>query len=368
MRRLTLLVVITFLVLPIIAFLPGNVFADEVMIFDAKVLEAQPITEQDGLRMQTISCEILEGDYKGTVGEVQVFLEKEFSRPLQSGDRIKVNLTTLNGDLYIQFYDFTRSSSYLWLFGLFAVAFIAFIGMKGIRIILPSVFVILLVILGIVPDFLPQGALLFVSLLLLSFITGLSAWVRLRNVPLMIISIFAVAISLSIAFLVFAGFSQNAYVSPFLGTITTVDDQILLDMLEVQLASILFVPAGAVIHSSIRIAEYISKRFRKSQKIVVGPMLKRGIKIGQKLAAIECNSIFLAVFGISLSGIYILKMQQPYLHFWDNGWVALQIIYIISAGISILLVAPITVLTAAGVLIVLRQTGERNTSKMFRKK
>jgi hypothetical protein len=34
---------------------------------------------------------------------------------------------------------------------------------------------------------------------------------------------------------------------------------------------------------------------------------------------------------------------------WDNGWVTLQVVSLISAGLSILLISPITVFIYAGV-------------------
>ena len=68
------------------------------------------------------------------------------------------------------------------------------------------------------------------------------------------------------------------------------------------------------------------------------------------------------VIGVSLAGIFLIKEQFPHINYWDNGWISLQVIYTISAGISILLISPITVFISAAV-IALSQAKERAGSQ-----
>lgn len=347
MRRL-------FIILSFFVFL--SIFADTVFaagddeIFNAKVLEVESVVEHDGLRMQTIKCEILEGDYRGSIRDILVPLENDFSRPVKVGDRIKINVVEIGEEQYFQFYDFARSRNYIWLFGLFTILLLVFVGWKGAKTLIPSFLLVLLLLIGAVPDLLSSVGFLVGSILVIFILTAVTTWIRIRHKLLTIIVPFSVVLSLLLAFLVFVGFSQTAYVVPFIGSVTIVEEDLYAHVLDLMLVSVIFIPSGAVINASIQIAKYLMEEFDKKKAFSIGEMLKEGIRISQKICAGELNNLIMLMVGISLSGIYLIKEQFPNLNFWDNGWISLQVIYTISAGLSILLISPITIFITAAVI------------------
>lgn len=328
------------------------------LILNAKILEVTEITQQEGLRIQTIRVEILEGTYKGNVKELQVPLETIFVRPLKVGDRIKVSITFIDNEAYFQFYDFARSRSYIWLFVLFIIILVVFVGWKGFRTLIPSISLIAFLLIGIIPNLLVAGDLLVNSLIIIGIVSAITAWIRIKHKLLTIIVTLSVIVSLLIGFLVFVGFSQVSYIVPFLGSIATVDEDLYLKVMDLIFVSVIFVPAGGVINASIQVAKYLLEKFGEKSSLSIGDMLKEGMRISQKISAGELNNLIVMVIGISLAGIYLIKEQYPEVRFWDNGWVSLQVIYAISAGFSILLITPITVFICAGVIGFSKRNGK----------
>lgn len=334
----------------LVLFARGVQGASKEEIFNAKVVEVEEINERDGLRIQTIKCEVLNGEYKGTIEEIQVPFDSSFLRPIRTGDRIKVSFITIGDERYFQFYDFNRSRSYIWLFLLFIVMVVVLLGWKGMKTLLPSFLLMAFLLLGIIPNVLSQVGLLIGSLVTVGLIGGITTWVRIQHKLLSIIVPFSVILCLLIAFLVFVGFSQTAYVVPFIGSIAAIDEDVYGRVLDFVMISIIFIPAGGVINASIQVAKYLMEKFSKKTNLSISEMLKEGLRISQKISAGELNNLIVLVIGMSLAGVYVIKQQYPHLSFWDNGWISLQVIYTISAGLSILLITPITVFVSAALL------------------
>jgi len=315
---------------------------EQEVILDARVVEVSEVVERDGLRIQVVKAEILKGEYKGTVQEVQVLFDSEFVRGLHISDRIKVSVLSIGDEILFQFYDFSRSRSYILLLALFIVILIAFVGLRGIKTLFPSITLAFFLVFALIPDKLPQIGVIG-SLSLIGIISFATAWIRLKRNVLAVIVTISVILCLLLAFLVFMGFSQTAYVVPFAGTLNIISEDQFSDVISVMYLSIIFVPAGAVINASIQVTKHLSERFSNVSRESITQMIKEGVRVGQKISAGELNNLIMLMIGISLSGIYLIQREQELMSYWDNGWIALQVIYTVSAGLSILFIALITV-------------------------
>lgn len=357
MKRFVLTILI-FVVLYISLFINYVSGETSQLILDAKVLEVTEITQQEGLRIQIVQVEIIEGTYKGNVKELQIPLETVFVRSLKAGDRIKVSITFIDNEAYFQFYDFARSRNYLWLFVLFIIILVVFVGWKGFKTLIPSILLIAFLLIGIIPNLLVKGNLLVNSLIIIGVVSSITAWIRIKHKLLTIIVTLSVLTSLLIGFLVFVGFSQVSYVVPFLGSIAAIDENFYLRVLDLIFVSVIFVPAGGVINASIQIAKYLLEKFGMKSNLSIGDMLKDGMRISQKISAGELNNLIVMMIGLSVGGVFLIEKQYPEVKFWDNGWVSLQVIYAISAGLAILLITPITVFVCAGVVSLSKRNGK----------
>lgn len=342
--------VVAFIIFLLLSYIPKKAEAQgDNVILDAHVINADEVVNRDGLRVQRIEVEILRGDYKGNVKELQVPLETAFSRELKIGDRIKVNVTYIGDQEIFQFYDYSRSRNYFWIFVLFIILVSVFVGSKGLKSLIPSIIFIALLVLGIIPNIFLKFDLLSVAFMLIGITSLITAWFRLKDRILSLIVAFSVIISVTVSFTIFLGFSQVSYIIPFIGSIATVEEEVYRNVLDVVLISVLIIPIGGVINASIQVAKHLKENDKGYLTSSVKNMLKEGLKLGQRITAGELNNLILMIIGISLGGMYLVKMQNEDMLVWDNGWVALQVIYTISAGLSVLLIAPVTVLTTSGV-------------------
>ncbi|MBU0976665.1 MAG: YibE/F family protein [Patescibacteria group bacterium] len=319
-------------------------------IYAARVIKVEDVIEQEGLKTQEVQVEILEGDNKGNTTKLVIPYDELFIRQLRVGDKVKITASSIDGEEYYQFFDFVRTRNYIWLFVLFLVLTVAFLGLKGMKTLLPSILLVLGLIVGMIPfsGHLVQSVVL--CLIIIAAVSSVTAWVRAGNKLLVFAVSFSVILSLVVGLFVFLGFSQASYIVPFIGSITTLDESLYDDIIIVIILSILFIPAGGVINASIQVAKHIWEEFSDKARTPIGEMLKQGLKVSQKISSGELNNIIIAILGLSLAGIFLVKEQYPEIAFWDNGWVALQVVYTISSGIAILLITPITVLSSAAFL------------------
>lgn len=332
--------------------------SDSEVIVNAKILEVDEVVEIDGLRTQTIRGEILQGELKGTVYEIQVPLESKLLRPLAVGDRIKVSVMDIGEEKAFQFYDFARSKTYVWILVLFIVLAGTFLGIRGIKTLIPSFILILLIFSGIVPDVLGTKNSVGISLVLVTFISAITAWFRLKSKLLTFIVSFSTFICLLISYLIFAGLSNTIYVLPFIGSLAAVDDELYTQVMNVLLVSIFYVSAGGLINASIQVSKSLVEEIKGNIGSSIGKILKQGLRLGQRISSGELNNLIMIIVGISLAGTLLIKGLFDNTGMWDHGWISLQVLYAICAGLSFVLITPITVFITS-VSITLIQTRDR---------
>ncbi len=324
--------------------LPVKIIASEDEITYGKVVYAEQITEQDGIKYQKVKVQLSRGEYKGNVIEIKITFNSTIFRPVKEGDMIKVKIVDINGDKYFQFYDFVRIKGYLFLLGLFIVLAFTILEWKGIRTLLPSICFILLVILGIIPDLFSRLQMFELGILVITLITIFTSLVQTRNRKLTFIVTFSVILCLIIGLIVFLGFSNISYIVPFAYSLPVLEENLNIRIFDIIFTSILVIPAGGVINASIQVAKYISEELFQEGKFDLSILLKEGFRVSKKVSSGELNNLVTIIVGISLPGIYLIKQQNLESGIWDNGWIALQIIYILSSCISLLLISPVTVI------------------------
>lgn len=346
--------------------------SDSEVIVNAKILEVDEVVEIDGLRTQTIRGEILQGELKGTVYEIQVPLESKLLRSLAVGDRIKVSVMDIGEEKVFQFYDFARSKTYVWILVLFIVLAGTFLGIRGIKTLIPSFILVLLIFSGIVPDILGTKNSVGISLALVTFISAITAWFRLKSKLLTFIVSFSTLICLLLSYLLFAGFSNTIYVLPFIGSLAAVDDELYTQVINVLLVSIIYVPAGGLINASIQVSKSLVEEIKGDIGSSIGKILKQGLRLGQRISSGELNNLIMIIIGISLAGTLLIKGLFDNTGMWDHGWISLQVLYAICAGLSFVLITPITVfITSISITLIQTRdrTGEqrklRGTNRLF---
>jgi len=131
-------------------------------------------------RYQVVRVELLEGDYKGIVMEMEYGKRQVVSNNvyLEPGDDILVTIGSRpDGLLTVYFADFVRVNYILWLTAIFAITIIAISRWKGVRSLLSMVFSLAIIIGYIIPRILAGGDPLQVSITGSVVLLGLTLYV-----------------------------------------------------------------------------------------------------------------------------------------------------------------------------------------------
>lgn len=365
MQRIFFIILSAFLVFVLAGVQPVSA-ANE--IFEAKVTASSEVKEQDGLRTELVTVEILNGENKGMVQDIEVPLYNPGTRELKAGDHIKVSKVTVGQETYFQFYDFGRSNSYLFLLVPFAILLLTIAGWKGIKTLIPSILLLVMLLVSVLPNFMTKFNGLVSALVAVSIITFITAFIRLKHKGIAIIVCLSVIFCLLLAFFVFSVFARLLYIDPFLGSFLTDSAGSSTKVFDITLLSILFIPLGGVINASIQIAKQLDETFAHRTDLSLAEVLRDGFRISQKIASGELNNLVITILGVSLAGIYFIKTTYSGVPFWDNGWFALQIIIVLCSGMAILLIAPITSVVTTGVIGLPKFRGKTGSQKKLEMK
>lgn len=338
MKKRLLLITIIFLIFFIY---PCEVSAQE-EVYDLKVVEASEVEDNKGIAIQKIKGEILEGQYKGEIKEISIPMNSVFVRAVKVGDLIKVKSSYSQQDVFFQFYDFNRTNVYMWLFIPFFALLITVVGVRGLKTLVPSMLLILGLLINFIPDIFVNKNKLIVVSLIIAIISFTTAYISTKNRLTSFLVMLSVGLSSFCSFIIFNVFAHNAYITPFVGTISIIDEEVYREMMHILITAILFVPLGAVINASIQITKNLCDKFIKGNKMPLNKALREGLLLSQKVTAGELNNLIVTIVGLSLTSVFYLKATYETSSFWNDGWIALQVVSILTAGISIMLVAPIT--------------------------
>ncbi len=316
----------------------------ESVVVGARVIELEEIINDNGIEVQTVKGEILSGEFKSTVQQIVVPIDSGFIRPLEKGDEIKIKIVELDSDYAFQFYDYARTSNYIWILLLFVIFLAAFGGSKGLQRLIPAIVFTVLLAVGFIPDWLDREYYLLWLFLLLSIIAGISAYIRLKNKTLVFVVVISTLVCLGIGTASFISLSQVSNVFPFVTFPEGASEVSYQKIMDFMIVGAVIIASGAVINSTIQLIKHLIDQFEKRKEVEVKTLLKEGFHATQRIATSEVNSLVLVILGSSIAGMYFISTQDNLMPIWEHGWVVLNIITIISSGISILLVTPISVL------------------------
>jgi uncharacterized membrane protein len=310
-------------------------------------------------RYQVARVELLEGNYKGTVMEMdygrrQVLSNNVYLRP---GDRILVTVGARpDGILTVYFADFVRTDSILWLVGIFIVTILLLSGWKGLRSLV-SMAISLAVIIGyIIPHILAGEGPLRVS------ITGA---IVLLMVTLYLTYGWNLKTHAAVLGMVIVLLITGALAGIFVYTtrLTGSGDEnalFLMQMLStpINLRGLLL---GGMIIGALGVLDdlVISQSSAVFELYQINPSLKFGelfgsvMRIGQDHVASTVNTLVLAYAGAALPLLLMFSLSRGnYATFVNFEFVAEEIVRTIVGSLGLIAAVPLT--TAIATLFALR--------------
>jgi len=310
-------------------------------------------------RYQVARVELLEGDYKGIVMEMDYGRRGVISNNvyLQPGDNILVTIGSRpDGMLTVYFVDFIRINSILWLTAIFAVTIIVISRWKGLRSLLSMIFSLAIIIGYIIPRILAGGDPLRVSISGSVILLGLTLYVTYGwN-----LKTHAAVISMIIVLLITGALAGLFVVITRLTGSGDENALFLIQMLNSQINLRGLLLGGMIIGalgvlddlvttqaSAVFELHHANKRFGFRQ------LFQSAMRIGQDHVAATVNTLVLAYAGASLPMLLMFSLGRgDYGRLVNYEFVAEEIVRTLVGSLGLIAAVPLT--TAIAILFALR--------------
>lgn len=331
----------------------------------AKVLEIVEEGEIDlGDRVQNYqiaSVEILEGEYKGLVADID-FGKRQLRSDdyrLAPGDLVLVTVSeTPDSRVNVYFSNFVRTTPLLLLAGAFAIAILAISRWKGFRSLLSLAFSLLIIIGYIIPHILAGEDPLAVSLIGSALLLGVTLYLTYGWT----IKTHAAALGM-IAALLLTGLFSNFFVT--MARLNGTGDEnamFLIQFLQmgINLRGLLL---GGMIIGALGVmddlvttqASAVVELHEANPALSFRDLYRSAMRIGQDHVAATVNTLVLAYAGASLPLFLMFSLARGnYSYLVNFSFIAEEIVRTLVGSLGLIAAVPLTTVIAAGFVLRVR--------------
>jgi uncharacterized membrane protein len=310
-------------------------------------------------RYQVARVEMLEGDYRGIVMEMDYGKRQILSNALylEPGDEVLVTIGSRpDGVLTVYFADFVRVNSILWLTAIFAVTILVISRWKGLRSLISMALSLLIIIGYIIPRILAGGDPLWVSIsgsvVLLAVTLYLTYGWNLKT--------HAAVLSMVIVLLITGTLAALFVLVTRLSGSGDENALFLLQMLNTQI-NLRGLLLGGMIIGALGVlddlvttqASAVFELHHANPSLGFAPLFQSAMRIGQDHVAATVNTLVLAYAGASLPMLLMFTLGRgDYSTLVNFQFVAEEIVRTLVGSLGLIAAVPLT--TAIAILFALR--------------
>jgi uncharacterized membrane protein len=307
---------------------------------------------------QVVRVELLEGDYKGILMEVDYGkrqLRTDDYR-LTPGDPILVTIgRTPDNVLTAYFVDFVRAAPLLWLFGAFAAAILLISRWKGLRSLASMLFSLFVIIGYIIPHILagedPLTVSIIGSIILLAVTLYLTYGWNLKTHSAVLSMVFVLVITGGLAwvFVLFArlsgsGDENNMFLIQTLGT--------QINLRGLLLGGYIIGALGVLDDLVTTQASAVFELHDANARLGFGGLYRSAMRIGQDHVAATVNTLVLAYAGASLPMLLLFSLGRgDYGYLVNFSFIAEEIVRTLVGSLGLIAAVPLTTVIAIGLAL-----------------
>ncbi len=336
-----------------------GVWRSEVLDIVSEGQKAVPGTDLN-TKFQSIKVEILEGEMKGKVVEI----ENDFIL-LKEGQKFYMNyLRTINGDEIYSVRDIDRRATLLWLVIFFAAVVLFFGKWQGLRSLLSLAGSFLVIIFILIPLLMNGFNPIVVSILIGALILGVAIFFthgfNMRSVVAFLGTVISICLTgilayFSIKILNLSGFFSDETVYLNFGT------KGLLDFEGLLLGGIIIGVLGVLDDVAITQVAVVSEIKKTAEKISAKELYKKALNVGHEHISALVNTIVLAYTGVSLPLLlWFSQSDSSFGKIINNEIFATEIARTIVGSIGLILTVPITTFLAVVLVDKFKNTDSDN--------
>jgi len=310
-------------------------------------------------RYQLARVELLEGDYRGIVMEMDYGRRQVLSNNiyLQKGDTVLVTIGVRpDGVLTVYFADFVRANSLLWLTILFVVTILVISRWKGLRSLLSMAFSLLVIIGYIIPHILSGEDPLLVSIVGSVILLGVTLYLTYGwN-----LKTHAAVLSMMIVLLITGTLAGLFMVITRLTGSGDENALFLLQMLNTQI-NLRGLLLGGMIIGALGVlddlvttqASAVFELHHANESLGFRQLFQSAMRIGQDHVAATVNTLVLAYVGASLPMMLMFSLARGnYGNLINFEFIAEEIVRTLVGSLGLIAAVPLT--TAIAILFALR--------------
>lgn len=309
---------------------------------------------------QTLKAKIIKGEFKGQniKTENNLLGRLEFDNIFVVGDKVLVSLNlNKNHDkiLAANVIDHYRINLELILLFIFILFILIFAGWTGFKAIYSFLFTIIIIWKILLPLFLQGYNPIFISLLILSFITSVIIFLiggfTKRGLVAFLGAISGVGLTCLFSIIFGKLFHIHGAIKPFTETLLY-SGFANLDITKIFLSGIFIASSGAVMDIAMDIAASQNEVIVKKPDISRKNLIFSGFAVGKAVVGTMTTTLLLAYSGAFTALLMVFIAQgTPMINIFNLNYVAGEILQIIIGSFGLVLVAPLTAILGGAIFI-----------------
>lgn len=315
------------------------------------VSEQTEFDETTGLQLglQILEVEMKSGDYQGQKVAIENNLSTTHNVPASVGQSIIVKVDQPeNTSPYFTVYNYDRTNGILITVGIFLILMVLVGKTKGIRSVLGLFFSLFFILFLLLP-MIYHGISPVLSALITALVVAASCMCLLNGVSKKtLVSLLAIGIGTLVSVGIYYLFAWILRISGFqLGEaeeLLLIAQNTGLKISDLLFAGVLIASLGALMDMTMSIASALFEIRELHPDMPFWQVFRSGMNIGKDMIGTMCETLVLAFVGTALPTLLVLSSYG--VHFdqlLSSDYIAIEILYAITGGISVVLCVPATV-------------------------
>lgn len=324
----------------------------------AIVIEAGPLEDMllEGFEASTqiVKLEILSGEYKGEIFEVQNDIANNpvYDIVAKEGEKLVVMINEYDGEVSINISDYYRGDYILYTTLLFIILLLLVGKSKGLKAIISLGLTLASIVYILLPSILKGLNPVPISILISIGVTIITIFlvggINNKSFSTIIGTISGVIIAGGIFYFVGSKIRLTGLSAEEAGMLLYLPQKITIDFKNLLFSGIILGALGAIMDVAMSISSSLDEIHRANDSLSQRELFKSGMNVGKDIMGTMANTLILAYAGSSIPILLLFMAHEASLvKIMNLDIIATEIVRSLSGSIGLVLTIPITALIAS---------------------
>lgn len=360
MKKIRLIIIL----ITLLTLLTSVTYAEEFpepLMEKAKVLEAgEPEYGEDlysEFQMQKVKVEILTGEYKGMIVDIENHLSdnEAYNIFVEDGENVVVVIEEYEEGYDVYIADYYRSNYLLYLVILTMLLVLIVGKFKGLKAIISLSLTVASIIYILLPQILKGADPIFLSILISIGVTVVTIFlvggINSKSISAILGTVFGVIIAGVISYVVGAKAHLTGLSAEEATMLLYIPQEVSFNFRSLLFSGIILGSLGAVMDVGMSISSSIDEIYKANPDLSMKSLFNSGMNVGKDIMGTMINTLILAYAGTSIPLLLVFMAYETSLtKVFNLDVIATEIVRSLSGSIGLILTIPITALIASVLL------------------